>query len=207
MGLWCYLIHSLKQIRRHTTYSQGTCPTKGVGFYLPTTMPPLFLQCQSWMEQTQQSEKNKKRWPGFKLKLALTSKEQVSTVPPHHQCWFDQLVYTLSVLVLIPSPRQTPVSDSCLRWIHPITVTNTLCDLLWFCLPLGGWNVLREFQVHSFDLRNTLTRLHSQFGVSLFFKVDVVPDPNSAQDFVIQVSRVWMEWRLLFVYQGQAEYC
>ncbi|KAG8293352.1 hypothetical protein J6590_018761 [Homalodisca vitripennis] len=51
---------------------------------------------------------------------------------------------------------------------------------------LGGWNVLREFQVHSFDLRHTFTRLHSEFGVSLFFKVDVVPDPRSPQDYVVQ---------------------
>ncbi|XP_046679024.1 endothelin-converting enzyme 1-like [Homalodisca vitripennis] len=52
---------------------------------------------------------------------------------------------------------------------------------------LGGWNVLREFQVHSFDLRHTFTRLHSEFGVSLFFKVDVVPDPRSPQDYVVQI--------------------
>lgn len=59
--------------------------------------------------------KNKKRWPGFKLKLELASDEQVSTVPPHHQCWFDELVYALSVSVWNPCPRQTPVSNSCLR--------------------------------------------------------------------------------------------
>uniref|UniRef100_A0A1B6L0T8 Endothelin-converting enzyme 1 n=1 Tax=Graphocephala atropunctata TaxID=36148 RepID=A0A1B6L0T8_9HEMI len=52
---------------------------------------------------------------------------------------------------------------------------------------LGGWNVLREFQMHSFDKRDTFTRLHSEFGVSLFFKVDVVPDPHSPQDYVVQI--------------------
>ncbi|XP_054286283.1 endothelin-converting enzyme 2-like [Macrosteles quadrilineatus] len=52
---------------------------------------------------------------------------------------------------------------------------------------LGGWNVLREFQVHSFDLRDTFTRLQADFGVPLFFKVDVVPDPYSEQDFIIQI--------------------
>lgn len=116
MGLWCYLLHSLKQIR-HTTYSQGTCPTTEVGFYLPITRlyHRFFPNVNHEWNKHKSQHKNKKRWLGFKLKLALASDEQVSTVPPHHQCWFDQLVYTLSVSVWNPCPRQTPVSNSCLR--------------------------------------------------------------------------------------------
>lgn len=59
----------------------------------------------------------------------------------------------------------------------------------------GGWSVLRDFQVHSFDFKNTFMELHSNFGVALFIKVDVVPDPASGQDNIVQVScqlHIWL---------------
>jgi predicted metalloendopeptidase len=53
---------------------------------------------------------------------------------------------------------------------------------------LGGWHVLRDFSVHSWDYRLALQRLHAVYGVSPFFKVSVVPDPRNSFKSVIQVS-------------------
>nr|CAD7396102.1 unnamed protein product [Timema poppensis] len=53
---------------------------------------------------------------------------------------------------------------------------------------LGGWNVLREFSHFSWDYRVNLVKLHSQYGVSPFFKISVVPDPDSPERGVIKVS-------------------
>jgi len=52
----------------------------------------------------------------------------------------------------------------------------------------GGWHVLRDFSVHSWDYRLALQRLHAVYGVSPFFKVSVVPDPRDSLKSVIQVS-------------------
>jgi len=52
----------------------------------------------------------------------------------------------------------------------------------------GGWHVLRDFSVHSWDYRLALQRLHAVYGVSPFFKVSVVPDPRNSFKSVIQVS-------------------
>nr|CAD7440612.1 unnamed protein product [Timema bartmani] len=53
---------------------------------------------------------------------------------------------------------------------------------------LGGWNVLREFSHFSWDYRVNLVKLHSQYGVSPFFKISVVPDPDNPERGVIKVS-------------------
>ena len=52
----------------------------------------------------------------------------------------------------------------------------------------GGWHVLRDFSVHSWDYRLALQRLHAAHGVSPFFKVSVVPDPRDSVKSIIQVS-------------------
>ncbi|XP_021937704.1 protein gone early isoform X2 [Zootermopsis nevadensis] len=53
---------------------------------------------------------------------------------------------------------------------------------------MGGWNVLREFSIHSWDYRQALQHLHALYGVSPFFKVVVVPDPRDHLRSIIQVS-------------------
>ncbi|CAG2053435.1 unnamed protein product, partial [Timema podura] len=50
-----------------------------------------------------------------------------------------------------------------------------------------GWNVLREFSHFSWDYRVNLVKLHSQYGVSPFFKISVVPDPDNPERGVIKV--------------------
>jgi hypothetical protein len=51
----------------------------------------------------------------------------------------------------------------------------------------GGWHVLREFSIHSWDYRQALQHLHALYGVSPFFKVSVVPDPRDPIKSIIQV--------------------
>ncbi|XP_046389704.1 protein gone early [Ischnura elegans] len=53
---------------------------------------------------------------------------------------------------------------------------------------LGDWHVLREFSVHSWDFKRTWQRLHTEYGVTPFFKVEVVPDPRGAERNIIQIS-------------------
>ncbi|XP_071442965.1 endothelin-converting enzyme 2-like [Hetaerina americana] len=53
---------------------------------------------------------------------------------------------------------------------------------------LGDWHVLREFSVHSWDFKRTWQKLHTEYGVTPFFKVEVVPDPRGAERNIIQVS-------------------
>jgi hypothetical protein len=51
----------------------------------------------------------------------------------------------------------------------------------------GGWHVLREFSIHSWDYRQALQHLHALYGVSPFFEVSVVPDPRDSIKSIIQV--------------------
>lgn len=98
MGLWCYLLHSFKQLQ-HTVLHihREHVLLRGWAFISQPLYHRFFPNVNHEWNKHNSQHKNKKRWPGFKLKLALASDEQVSTVPPHHQCWFDQLVYTLSM--------------------------------------------------------------------------------------------------------------
>lgn len=55
---------------------------------------------------------------------------------------------------------------------------------------LGGWHVLRDFSVQSFDYKKTLLKLHKKYGVSPFFKVSVVPDNRNPEKNIIQISPI-----------------
>ncbi|XP_066995595.1 endothelin-converting enzyme 2 [Anabrus simplex] len=55
-------------------------------------------------------------------------------------------------------------------------------------MELGGWSVLRDFSLHTWDIRNVLVRLHSEHNVSPFFRVQVVPDPQKPSKPIIQIS-------------------
>jgi len=53
---------------------------------------------------------------------------------------------------------------------------------------IGGWDVLRSFNLYNWDMHRVLRQLHSQFGVNAFFRVDVVPDVQISGQNIIQVS-------------------
>jgi len=52
---------------------------------------------------------------------------------------------------------------------------------------LGGWHVLKDFNVHDWDLTHTFVQVHSKYNVSPFFKIDVVPDDKVSGQNIIQV--------------------
>ncbi|XP_050441073.1 endothelin-converting enzyme 2-like [Adelges cooleyi] len=53
---------------------------------------------------------------------------------------------------------------------------------------LGGWHVLKDFNVHAWDPSQTIVKLHAEYSVSPFFKIDVVPDDRVAGQNIIQIS-------------------
>ncbi|XP_014258686.1 endothelin-converting enzyme 1-like isoform X2 [Cimex lectularius] len=53
---------------------------------------------------------------------------------------------------------------------------------------LGGWNVLKDFFIHSWDHKKALKTLHSKYNVQPFFKIDIVPDPQNPIEGIIQIS-------------------
>ena len=53
---------------------------------------------------------------------------------------------------------------------------------------IGGWAVLRSFNLYNWDMHRVLRQLHSQYGVNAFFRVDVVPDVQITGQNIIQVS-------------------
>ena len=53
---------------------------------------------------------------------------------------------------------------------------------------LGGWDVLRSFNLYNWDQHRVLRELHSEYGANAFFRVDVVPDVHNPGQNVIQVA-------------------
>lgn len=53
---------------------------------------------------------------------------------------------------------------------------------------LGGWHVLREFSVQTWDMKKTLRILHVKYNIQPFFSVEVVPDAKSPTQSIIQIS-------------------
>ena len=53
---------------------------------------------------------------------------------------------------------------------------------------MGGWEVLRSFNLYAFDSHRVIKQLHADYGVNAFFKVDVVPDVKSPGRNIIRIS-------------------
>jgi hypothetical protein len=68
-----------------------------------------------------------------------------------------------------------------------VTLINVNKYMEIFFVNAGGWSVLREFSIHTWDYRQALQHLHALYGVSPFFKVSVVPDPRDPLKSIIQV--------------------
>ena len=52
---------------------------------------------------------------------------------------------------------------------------------------LGGWEVLRSFNIYAFDAHRVLKRLHAEYFVHAFFKVYVESDSYSGQKNIIHI--------------------
>jgi hypothetical protein len=52
----------------------------------------------------------------------------------------------------------------------------------------GGWNVLRDFRASDFDFPRLLRKVQSDHRVSPFFKITVVPNPESPSRNIIKIT-------------------
>ena len=53
---------------------------------------------------------------------------------------------------------------------------------------LGGWEVLRSFNLYSWDSHRVLKRLHAEYYVNAFFRVEVVPDVREPTRNIIRIG-------------------
>ena len=53
---------------------------------------------------------------------------------------------------------------------------------------LGGWDVLRSFNLYNWDPHRVLRELHADFRVSAFFEVDVMTDFRNPGQNIIRIS-------------------
>jgi endothelin-converting enzyme len=53
---------------------------------------------------------------------------------------------------------------------------------------LGGWEVLRSFNLYSWDSHRVLKRLHAEYYVNAFFRVEVVADVRDPARNIIRIS-------------------
>lgn len=57
---------------------------------------------------------------------------------------------------------------------------------------LGGWQVLRDFRDNDFDFNRLLKKLHVEYRVQPYFKVEVTPDPRSPSRNIIKVNNSFL---------------
>jgi len=72
-------------------------------------------------------------------------------------------------------------------------------SIMFIIYIIGGWHVLKDFDVHAWDVTRTIVQLHSKYSVSPFFKIDVVPDDKVSGQNIIQVL-------LLYHYSSRVGY-
>lgn len=69
----------------------------------------------------------------------------------------------------------------------------------------GGWGVLRSFSVYSWNFRMVLRRLHAEYGVNAFFRVDVVAHPNFPDKSIVRVSFSFLSFSFLDIFANSVE--
>ena len=53
---------------------------------------------------------------------------------------------------------------------------------------LGGWDVLRTFNLYNWDPHRVLRELHADYSVPAFFRVDVITDYSNPSSNIIRIS-------------------
>ncbi|KAF4520934.1 hypothetical protein B566_EDAN008909 [Ephemera danica] len=76
--------------------------------------------------------------------------------------------------------------DSCMALDN--VETDKALPLRKIITQLGGWHVLREFTMLSWDFRRVLELLHKDYGVSPFFRISVTVDGRKPNRNIIQIS-------------------
>lgn len=67
-------------------------------------------------------------------------------------------------------------------------IVVSLLSICYSVNNVGGWGVLRSFSVYSWNFRMVLRRLHAEYGVNAFFRVDVAAHPNFPDKSIVRVS-------------------
>ena len=69
---------------------------------------------------------------------------------------------------------------------------------------LGGWEVLRSFNIYAFDAHRVLKRLHAEYFVHAFFKVYVDSDAHTGHQNIIHImpNGLGMPHRSDWILQG-----
>ncbi|XP_046444687.1 endothelin-converting enzyme 2-like isoform X1 [Daphnia pulex] len=75
--------------------------------------------------------------------------------------------------------------ESCTALEHIVVPEQKLIRVI---DQMGGWGVLRSFSVYSWNFRMVLRRLHAEYGVNAFFRVDVVAHPNFPDKSIVRIS-------------------
>ncbi|EFX68571.1 hypothetical protein DAPPUDRAFT_228911 [Daphnia pulex] len=73
--------------------------------------------------------------------------------------------------------------ESCTALEHIVVPEQKLIRVI---DQMGGWGVLRSFSVYSWNFRMVLRRLHAEYGVNAFFRVDVVAHPNFPDKSIVR---------------------
>uniref|UniRef100_A0A1B6CAA0 Peptidase M13 N-terminal domain-containing protein n=1 Tax=Clastoptera arizonana TaxID=38151 RepID=A0A1B6CAA0_9HEMI len=131
--------------------------------------------CGSWMQSTT-LPKNKNEW-GLKQRMQYITRDKIrrliSTMP--HLTSGNSYHWKLKYFY-----------DSCMAFDNIEAERDR--HLTKIITDLGGWNVLRSFNMYDWDVEIVIKSLHAFYGVNLFFNIDVVPDPRDSQLDIIQIS-------------------
>ncbi|XP_049808638.1 endothelin-converting enzyme homolog [Schistocerca nitens] len=137
------------------------------------------------------------------LKFSCGSWLRDNSIPASRNTWSqtEQLLskyneVARSLIVKLPQPNKIEsiawkmknLYESCME-LDSIEADGDR-PLLRIINELGGWHVLRDFSVQSFDYKKTLIKLHKKYGVSPFFRVSVVPDNRNPERNVIQITPI-----------------
>ncbi|EEB18638.1 endothelin-converting enzyme, putative [Pediculus humanus corporis] len=104
------------------------------------------------------------------LKLSEMIREVISVLP--HQTRTNTLTWKIKNFY-----------DSCMS-LDNIETDNER-PLRKIINELGGWNVLRNFQVLSWEFSKTLVNLHNEYGVKPFFSISTIADPRNASKNIL----------------------
>ncbi|KAL0268403.1 UNVERIFIED_CONTAM: hypothetical protein PYX00_010359 [Menopon gallinae] len=132
--------------------------------------------CGHWNKKHSKPPPTRSRWgPEEEMDLRLSEmiRGLISTLP--HPTRANSLTWKMKNFY-----------DSCMSLDNIETdkerpLTNIIFDL-------GGWSVLRNFLILTWDFTSVLIRLHDQYGVEPFFSVSVVSDPRNASRNILQIS-------------------
>ncbi|QQP56615.1 Uncharacterized protein FKW44_001333, partial [Caligus rogercresseyi] len=120
--------------------------------------------CSSWLA-SHAIPASKSTWSVLEAARARSreDKSRLITTSSHEPSQFNSLEWKVShfyhscmSLGFIESDKEKPL----------LKIINSL----------GGWHVLRSFNLYSWDSRRVLRELHSEFNVQALFRIEVIPD-------------------------------